>query len=68
MVMNGRWWIFVKQILIKRYLIDWGGHCRVTNCKNHTKFAQVRGIFKSLISLDRDKTDQNGILLSLGVK
>ena len=62
--MNGSWWIFVKQVLIEGYLIDLGDHSCLTYCKNHTQFAQVRGIFKSSISLNRDKTDQNGVFLS----
>ena len=29
--MNGSWWIFVKQVLIEGYLIDWGGGVKVVS-------------------------------------
>ena len=40
------------------------GYSNVTNCKDKINHAKVRDIFKSLISLGRVKTKQNGRFLS----
>ena len=60
----------MKWLDICEISFDWGvsnrlrGHSYVTNCKDQTNHAQDRDIFKSLLSVDGVKTNQNGGFLS----
>ena len=56
-------WIILNYVLIGGLSNTSGVHSYVTHCKNWTNHAKVRGIFKTLTSLDRVKANQNGTFL-----